>query len=90
MPREFVENLQDQIAPQPRKVLVDNLDGPQGIPGPAGPEGPTFTDDEGLLTDDARGAVYTSVMQPHINDPAPHPAYDEMPDLVTYFENGLV
>jgi hypothetical protein len=29
-------------------------------------------------------------LQQHILSDSPHPAYDDMPDLVTLFENGLI
>jgi len=33
--------------------------------------------------------INQALVIPHINDDTPHPAYDDMPDLVGYFENGL-
>ncbi len=29
-------------------------------------------------------------LQAHIDSPTPHPAYDDVPDLVVLFENGLI
>ena len=36
------------------------------------------------------GGSDTSSLIAHINSPTPHPAYDDIPDLVVIFENGLL
>lgn len=46
-----------------------------GLPGPPGPPGP------------AGGEV---ILQQHIENPTPHPAYDDIPDLSLLFDNGLL
>lgn len=33
--------------------------------------------------------INQALVVPHINNTTPHPAYDDMPSLVGYFENGL-
>lgn len=38
----------------------------------------------------AGGEVGSAELQDHIDDLTPHPAYDDLPDLVVLFENGLV
>jgi len=42
------------------------------------------------LRGSAGGEVSSAELQDHIDDPTPHPAYDDLPDLVVLFENGLV
>lgn len=49
---------------------------PAGPQGPPGVEGPPGIDADELLLD-------------HVVDPEPHPAYDDIPNLVIHFENGL-
>lgn len=55
--------------------------GPQGPPGVQGLQGPPGQDAETQIDD---------VMYGHVNDPTPHPAYDDMPDLTVILENGLI
>lgn len=52
-----------------------------GLVGPPGPQGLPG------LSGDGEGAA---LLQAHINDPAPHPAYDTIPNLTLIFENGLI
>lgn len=73
--------------PLVRVVGVTKVVGPTG---PAGPQGDAG-DPEHV------GAAVTAYMQehsdavlaPHVNDPEPHPAYDDIPSLTLLFENGL-
>jgi len=52
-----------------------------GTPGPPGPAG----DDPVALAEAVAVAVGS-----HANAPLPHPVYDDMPDFVLLFENGLI
>ena len=62
---------------------VPGVPGPEGpsstTPGPPGPPGPEGPPGEGAVD-----------IANHINDPTPHPAYDDIPSLVLLFENGLI
>lgn len=77
-------------------VEVEVIDGPDA--GPAVPGSPGYIDvydappvvvaegDSG-----AAEAIVNAAIAAHVNDPTPHPAYDEdIPDLVALFENRLV
>ena len=44
--------------------------------------GPTITEGSGALTDEE--------LQDHINDPSPHPAWDDGTDFVLFYENAKV
>ena len=59
-----------------------NLRGPQGEQGPPGVDGAVIGGASPAYVDDSIAA--------HVNAPTPHPAYDDMPDLVLLFENGLL
>lgn len=52
--------------------------GPPGVEGQPGPPGVDAQTSVGL------------VMTEHVNSPTPHPAYDDIPDLTTLLENGLL
>lgn len=55
--------------------------GQQGPPGVQGIQGPPGIDADTQVEE---------VMYGHINDPTPHPVYDDMPDLTILLENGLI
>jgi hypothetical protein len=79
-----------RIIVDPASQVVDVISGRQGISitnaGPPGPRG--ITGPPGPPGQDAQPSVDT-VMAAHVNSPTPHPVYDDMPDLVILFENGL-
>lgn len=54
-----------------------------------GQVGAVFISGGGSGTGASLEEVNQALVIPHINDTTPHPAYDDMPNLVTFFENGL-
>lgn len=75
-----VENRTAKVYNSPQSVTVVPS-GSIGPPGVAGPEGPAGVDADTQVEE---------LMYGHINDPTPHPAYDDMPDLTILLENGLI
>lgn len=69
---------QVKITPTVAQVKVTG----SGARGPQGPPGEVTTDQ----MDEAIGTA----LQAHINDPLPHPAYDDIPSLTLIFENHLI
>ena len=74
---------------QPIRVVgVTKIVGP---PGPRGPRGDAGDPEQ-------VGAAVTAyitkhsdtLLAPHVSDPTPHPAYDDLPSLTLLFENGLI
>lgn len=68
--------------------------GPQGLKGDIGLQGPqgvsgVTTVTGGVTESQVTDAVATAV-QNHVQAPAPHPVYDDIPDLTILFENGLI
>ena len=57
--------------------LVTGTSGPQGPQGIQGEQGPA-------------GEDTTELIENHIIDTTPHPAYDDLTSLTLLFENGLV
>jgi hypothetical protein len=61
-----------------RNAHVSVIDaGPIGPPGSEGPPGADADE------------VVVMMLGAHENSPAPHPAYDDIPDFTILFENGL-
>jgi len=64
-------------APAPTSTVhIVPTAGPRGLPGA-----------DGAATDIG---VVAEMIQEHVVDPEPHPAYDDIPSLVLLFENRLV
>ena len=61
------------------KVLIGNIKGPAGDKGDPGPPGTA-----------ADVSVIDDHIAVHAQSATPHPAYDDLPDLVLIFENGLI
>lgn len=81
MPSVIVLNpSQSLIVTPPRSFpsIVTIPIGPMGPPGPPGPPG-------------AAEGIGATIFNAHINNPTPHPAYDQdIVSLTLLFENGLV
>lgn len=55
------------------------------VRGPKGDKG-----DPGLDTGGVFESAITTAVITHVQSPAPHPAYDDTPDLTLLFQNGLI
>lgn len=87
---EIVNGDQDDVDPPVDEIpdpwdKLGNVRGPEGPPGPPGPEGPP-----GMVVGGASPAYVDDSIAAHVNAPEPHPAYDDLPDFVLLFENGLI
>lgn len=71
------------IVPQERRTFhITQIPG-VGPAGPAGAQGPAG--EAGAIDTVARDAISL-----HVIDPTPHPVYDDMPDLILIYENGII
>lgn len=59
---------------------LTDVDAPPDVPGVLERQ------DDGQVRPVSRAEVIAA----HVTAPAPHPAYDDMPRLTLYFENGLI
>lgn len=61
------------------------LNGGRGLEGPAGPPGPPGDSSEVNVAGQIDSAIFT-----HVEDPTPHPAYDDGPSLMLLYQNAKV
>lgn len=79
-----IENNQPDVIIQPQQQNVILLTQTPGV-GPPGPAGPPGESGVGAVDFEARDMISL-----HLIDVTPHPVYDDIPDLVLLFENGLI
>lgn len=76
-------------------VIIAGVEGAQGPVGPIGPVGPSAYDiavANGFEGTEEQWLAQLGgeLLEVHINDETPHPAYDDLPSLNLLFENGLI
>jgi len=68
-----------EVIPPESYVQLVPVSGPTGPPGAPGD----------LSSAELQGIIDATLMV-HVDEPEPHPAYDDMPTLRLIFENGLI
>jgi len=71
------------------EIIIVGLEGPQG---PAGASAYEIAVAAGFVgsQQDWLDQFGSQLVNTHIADPTPHPAYDDLPSLKILFENGLI
>lgn len=72
-------------------VITPPVPGPQGPQGPPGPVADPETIGQAIDEYLDENPIADEVIEQHVNDPDPHPAYDDdLPSLTLIFENHLI